>query len=510
MRLTKLVKPVVIAAAILITVIFVVTDSRNRNGNVPFNGYMKVDGERLNVYESEEHYYAFLPSYVSVDDVKYYGVPKDVRDNLEMMCSSSVATIYIDTSSGNLDSIYADKEYSEPSSVRVVTSQGEKDYTGTATLSGRGNYSWSNWDKKSFSLKLEHKGDILGLGNGKKYALIANASDATLLRNDIGRYIESELGVPYAHRGVYVDLYINGDYMGNYYLADKPDIGEDRIDITDMEETMDRMYGDVNVESMDVYETPLLKGWNLPSDVDDITGGYLLEQEFSERYELEYSSIGSGATTDGGEHFVVVSPKYCTKSQINYLSDYLNKLEKVIMTEDSDRLQDCIDVESFACRYLAEEMMKNNDSGISSDYFYKDSDDVDGRLYAAPGWDYDMSLGNYLDWMNYYTQDGTGLTYLHAYDTASEWWPQLYNHKDFRERVIVLYNECGDDIYAKIAGEYMDDMCTLLEASAAMDYVRWKYMYEADGVTNRGEEYEKLINFVNERRQYLSGVWNIE
>ena len=162
------------------------------------------------------------------------------------------------------------------------------------------------------------------MGSGKDYALIANASDATLVRNDIARKLEVAVGIPYATTGRFADLYINGDYMGNYYLCASIEVGEERINITDMDKAQSKVFSRLNKDAFSVYETPEMKGWNLPEVVSDVTGGYLVEREFVDRYNLEYGEINNGFVTDNEEHYIVIAPRYCTADEINYITQFFN------------------------------------------------------------------------------------------------------------------------------------------------------------------------------------------
>ena len=90
-----------------------------------------------------------------------------------------------------------------------------------------------------------------------------------------------------------------------------------------------------------------------------------------------------------------------------------------------------IDRNSFVKKYLVEEVSKNYDAGVSSSFYYKDKDVNGGRLCAAPGWDYDMSLGNYVEWMEEFSADPTGISELAFHTYASPWYTALYQKEDF-------------------------------------------------------------------------------
>ena len=507
----RLIKTVIILAAIL-TVGLMVTDDINSRGESELDYvYVRADNEIINIFKSSDAlYYLFLPSYIDEDDAEYSNAAKDL--NINVLKSESLDTVFINTQSGSLDDIYADKEYSETAKIRIYSPIGELLYDGgIKSFKGRGNYSWNNWDKKPFSLTLSKDGDrLLDLGSGGKYALIANASDATFLRNEIGRSLDVAAGVEFSHTGRFVDLYINGDYMGNYYLADTPDIGSDRIDVTDAQTEIKKIYQNTNMDSLEYVITDNYKGIAASVNPDEMTGGYLLEREFEGRYKLEYDRTPSSLITRKGESFFVRSPKYCSTEQMEYLSNYMNTIESAIY-DDSDEYTGLLDIESFAKRYLVEEVMKNYDAGVSSAYFYKDSDEVDSRLKAAPGWDYDMSLGNYLDWMEYYNEGASQLTYLAVASSHSDWWKELYSHDDFEAMVKKYYADCVSEYLNTLTESKIDEYQKKLSSSAAMDAIRWKDMYDSNGYNPTDKaEFDKLKDFILARHDYLDSVWITE
>ncbi|MBQ8030288.1 MAG: CotH kinase family protein, partial [Butyrivibrio sp.] len=331
----------------------------------------------------------------------------------------------------------------------------------------------------------------------------ANASDATLIRNAIARDLEEAVGVPFAGSGRFVDLYINGDYMGNYYLCPSIEIGTDRVNITDIDISQSKILAKLNSDALIPYETPQVKGWNIPDGTSDITGGYLVEREFGDRYKLEYGEIKNGFITSNDEHFIVTSPQYCSVNEINYISEFFEQAEKEILGQEP--LGNIVDIDSFAKRYLVEEVIKNYDGGVSSCYYYKDSDLVDGKLYAGPGWDFDMSLGNYLDWMEYHDEDATGITKLYLSEHSSIYYKKLAQNEDFIGAVKGYYNSTARPFMEYLVEEGIDAYEKELMASAKMDSIRWKDMYAENGyAAGDPKEYEDLKAFIRQRIEFLN------
>ena len=440
-----------------------------------------LDDEIINAWEGEDAYYLFLPSYAETEKIillsystefeilepeamvmrggTLAGLPFNTmlacksaatkeEFSLCLMKSANLPTIYLESDSGTLDAVWADKEVEENGKMQILDTDGTLLYKGGLKgIKCRGNYSFAHFQKKSMTLTLKEEMSLLGLGSSEKYSLVANASDPTLVRNEIARKMEAALETEYTNDGKFVDLYANGDYLGTYYLCETMEIGNERIQITDMEAGMELLYQKANYESFEMYETEDKKAKQMDVNPADITGGYLVEREYEKRYKEEYAFNPSSFRTQGGEYFVVKSPLYCSDEQIDYIKDYFDKAETAMLAKDGIHPQTglaydaYIDVDSFVKKYLVEEVTKNYDGGVSSSYFYKDSDLLDGRIKAAPIWDCDMSMGSYLDWMAYFCEDPTGLTKLDLHNESSFWYETLYEKEEVYDKICTYYAE---------------------------------------------------------------------
>ena len=72
------------------------------------------------------------------------------------------------------------------------------------------------------------------MGKSKHWVLLSNAMDSSLLRNRVMAGIGRAFGMSFTPKMLSVDLYINGEYMGNYVLGhqiriEKASVGIDEI-----------------------------------------------------------------------------------------------------------------------------------------------------------------------------------------------------------------------------------------------------------------------------------------
>ena len=434
---------------------------------------------------------------------------------LHIMQSAGLPTLYIETASGTMTNIQADQEYEEAATMSLYDAGGAAVFADAIDyIEGRGNNSWDRYEKKPYQLRLKEDAELLNMGAARKWLLIANASDDTLLRNAITRQMAAELEMPQSEDGQFVDLYLNGEYAGNYYLCEKVEVGENRLNITDLEQaTIDCNKGD-DLSIFDVYEDETKKARIIPNNPEDITGGYLIEREFEGRFQAQYEEYGSSFLTEDGEHFEVSSPEYCSVEQITYIQNLVQEAEKAILAEDGINADtgkaytEYIDVDSFVKKYLIEEVSMNYDGGVTSSYFYKDSDSVSSLLYAGPAWDYDVTFGNYVNWLGVTQINPRSLTRLSSHQDATSWFYALCQKEAFQELVKVYYAESISPLLERWIGGELDATKESIQASADMDYARWKRAYQVNSYyAEREDSYRWLKTFISERKDFLDEVY---
>ena len=157
-----------------------------------------------------------------------------------------------------------------------------------------------------------------------------------------------------------------------------------------------------------------------------------------------------------------------------------------------------------------EEVSKNYDAGVSSSYFYKDSDLNGGKLCAGPGWDYDMSLGNYVEWMEEFSGDPTGISQLAYHTYASSWYTELYKKAEFYELIEDYYWKSVEPFLQELLDEGIDFYQEELEASAKMNEIRWQEeLIENPYYRNREQTFKELKEFIAARKAYLDEAWKL-
>ena len=357
-------------------------------------GYVMIGGKQVFSGETIE-----LPS---AGEMLVIGFADGVEQRVEIKKSANIPAMFINTASGSMETIDADKANKEAGQMQIICADGTVDYQGKLKhIKGRGNATWL-CPKKPYNIKLEKSADILGMGKSKGWCLLANYMDASMLRNTVIYNLADETGIPFTMACKPVDFYANGEYLGNYLVTEKVGIESNRVDITDLGKATEGVNApDMELEDYPAKEVSNTDGssrkWReIPNDPEDITGGYLIELERPDRYEGE----ACGFVTTREQPVTLKDPEFISKAQVDYIAEFYQDMEDAIYSETGynskgKHFTDYIDEASIAKMYLIQEFSMNIDSGITSFYLYKDSDLTgDGKLHMAPVWDFDMALGS--------------------------------------------------------------------------------------------------------------------
>ncbi|MBQ8572577.1 MAG: CotH kinase family protein, partial [Ruminococcus sp.] len=253
-------------------------------------------------------------------------------------------------------------------------------------IKGRGNSTW-NLSKKPFNITFNKNIEIDGM-KGKKWSLLANAQDPSLLRNRLVYDLANEVNMTYACDSRFVDWFVNGDYKGSYQLTQKIEMGKNTV-MPDLEEP----------EVEDITEddgtiTPYPK-----ADFD-----FILELDTKENAE---SSGDRGFTTAKGQWMTFKTPDDPADEQYNFMVEKYQAVETALYGGDIAELEKLVNLDDFARAYLINEVAKNLDAGVTSCYFTYNSET--GMFTTAPVWDYDNALGNSVSISGRHDADGNML-----------------------------------------------------------------------------------------------------
>lgn len=425
------------------------------------------------------------------------------KQEMVIMHSAGLPAVFLETDSGSLNQLNADKNYAEKGRIVLFDAAGNVVCADKLDrISGRGNSTWA-YPKKSYGIRLKSRADLFDMGSADKWILLSNVEDRTYIRNKITYDMGVAAGMTGSPQSQYIDLYVNHRYHGMYQLCEKVEIDPERVPITDLEAENENLNRDI--ENCGRFGTERKKGVVLPAEPRDLTGGYLLERDVVEKFNEEVSGFYTETLKD---LYTIKEPAYASEAQVDYISGLVNALELAVVSEDGVNPEsgmhysEYIDMRSFAQKYIVEELTKNNGGGATSSFFYKPEDEVSRKLFAGPVWDYDKAYAN-LTGINESTDD---LCYLmqRGTDPTTLFW-HLNEHPDFRRMVSSCYGEFFADYMQTIQEEKIDEYIAEIDASKDMDLIRWKEIY-GESVDYEGEV-QRIRDFLSARKPFLDEVW---
>lgn len=471
------------------------------NENLLLSVQIETDNQREKIkvwLDEEKNAYVFLPGYIKLEtasiiaetdvwidgryvrdgilcdefeldvpyELTYNAWGKERKHKLTFLQSADVATVYIDTRSGDMDYINAKKGNEESGTIRIYTAESGLDYSGNIEkINGRGNSTWDAYDKKPYTIKISKEADLLGMGAAQRWVLLANAVDASNMRNKTVYDFADEIGLDYAPDAQWVDLYINSEYRGLYLLTERIEIHPERVNISAAE-------------------------------------GIVVSRDVESELKKKQSAY---IKTQYGNAYRIHEPDIVNSDVEAFVEEKLNSVEALILSDASatggKSLSDMIDMDSWARKFLIDDIFSNPDSGLKSDYFYFDFEGDEIKVFSGPVWDYDVAIGNKVVWQfkesqvfvanrrNAFAEDDDLLNYtLYMTDEFYNYLLQVYQN--------VFLPKLEETLMSKI-----DDYACHISHASVMNQIRWKV--EVDLWT----EVINMKKFINERMSLLSNIW---
>lgn len=282
---------------------------------------------------------------------------------------------------------------------------------GTALFRYRGNS--SRWFAKgSFRLRTVEEDDplttrrlrLLGMKEGKEWALHGPFLDKTLMRNYMCMNLSAEVMGAWVPDTRFCEVILDGEYQGVYLLMETIDVDENRLDL--------RVYtpGDPVLSYLVRIEP-----YTNPGRVLDNFSLYSYRMEPGRHLELLYPGVTNQ-----------------TRQVREYVQADYNEAERMLysveMLDGSGRWQQELDMESFVNYYILMEFFGINDTFGASTYFYRD---VRGKLAIGPVWDYNNAFDNFL----------RPIDSREFLLSQRGWYAKLMQDEDFVERVISRYRQ---------------------------------------------------------------------
>lgn len=341
-------------------------------------------------------------------------------------------------------------------------------------IRGRGNSTWS-WEKKPYKLKFPEKTSVLGLTEAKKWILLANYADYSLMRNyvafETAKVLSPELS-PFSQFPV--NLFVNGEYLGIYSIGEDHEVKDGRIRLAS--------------DSGEADTSFLLEIGG--KDTEDITGVTAFSTELVRFCSIEYPE-----------------EKSLTQAQADFIIDYCLKADAAVKALDG--YEDYLDVDSLIDWFITHELFYNLESCFRRSCFL--TKEPGGKLKMGPLWDFDLAMGNlYNDFGNY--RNWMCLSQKYGY-IEDNWFTYLLKDEAFRSRLKARWDAIKDDLLLT-ALSAVDRMGETLTPHAVYNFARWELLGTRavppqplliTELVTYGDNVRYLRDFIENRWQWLDG-----
>ncbi len=341
--------------------------------------------------------------------------------------------------------------------VSIVTILGPNGYclTDSATTRLRGNASMT-FPKKPYRIKFNSKQKPLdATAKAKKWTLINNYGDKTLMRNLLAFELSRQLGLPYTPYGRSVDVILNGEYKGCYQLCDQIEVAKGRVD--------------------------------LPS----ADGSYLIEVDAYADQEAPIAWFRS----NGGNPVTIKYPDddEITQVQHNDIQQLFNQME--------GNKKNKLDLNTFLSHFLVGEISGNTDTYWSTYMTKQASDD---HFYVGPVWDFDLAFEN--DNRTYPINNKSDYIYRSGGSCAGNmrtFVSSLINDATVNAQLKSIYAEARNHgLTPAHMTAFIDSLALELEASQRLNFMRWDILNSYVHMNPR--TYGSYQGEVNNVKNYLT------
>jgi hypothetical protein len=388
----------------------------------------------------------------------------------ELTYSGTLPVFYINTEGGqdivSKDNYINASCYVDALGIEGYESLGSETSPVFLQIRGRGNWTWTSFDKKPYRIKFSEKVSILGLTKNKHFVLLAHADDAVgFLKNTVGFELSRLMKMEWTPEQRPVEVVLNGEYIGLYFLTENIRVDKNRVNIT---------------EQKDEETNPEL-----------ITGGWLVEIDNYE--DSNHISVDVSGTNLTSLRITYHSPEILSDIQRDYLVSQFNSIINEIYIADKSATgwEELIDIESLVRYYVLSEAIDHIEAFQGSCYIYKDLNEKHWKF--GPVWDFGHAFNGFHSKQKY------------IYDYPA--WDhciieEIAKFPHFQDYVKKIWREFCLDIYPKM-DLFIDDFARQIGVAAKYDAARWPQYGNAD----EQAAVELVKQRFNEKIQWLSTQW---
>lgn len=332
-------------------------------------------------------------------------------------------------------------------------------------IRGRGNWTWTGFDKKPYKIRLDESHRVLGMPQGKHWALLAAADDNLgFLRNTVGYILSEHMGLRWTPHQEPVELVLNGEYKGLYFLTETVRIQTHRINISEQPKDC--------------------------TDPDSIRGGWLLEID-------NYSAENQLRIREGNGQEIMITihnPDTLNDTQLEYINAEIATLNEAFYKSTSAHWQQMVDLDELAKFYLVQEITEDTESFHGSCYFYRDMGDS-AKWYFGPVWDFGNSFWRHQE------------RFVYENPSFPQYWiGQIATFAAFQQRVQEYWYEFLTTHYSDVQNDILA-FKNKVQSAAVKDADCWKRSSNVRTNRDMNSAYNQYMDNLTWRVNWLRSQW---
>ncbi|MCQ2053806.1 MAG: CotH kinase family protein [Fibrobacter sp.] len=343
------------------------------------------------------------------------------------------------------NAVVVDRETKVPATMILLDESKSVFVEKKLTIKGRGNSSWTSMPKKSYKLEFNNMESFFGFPKNRDWALIANYADKTLMRNYLVYNLSATLAMPYSPRCEFVEVFLNGEYLGVYLLTETVKVAKNRVNIPENEKS------------------------------------FLVEVDGKSREgEVNISSKMN-------KHFTIHSPKKPSERVLDLFIGHINEFEDYLKDDQQSKeniFDDWIDRDTYLAYYWIQEFSKNNDASFFTSVYFTWVDG--GKIMMGPVWDFDLAFGNYTRQERQKPEN--------FYIRNSYWNSYLFNDEGFASET-KKYWENNRNVLLSVV-DSIEPVKQRLKLAAANNFKKWNILNLTDGdvLIQRYNSYDDAVD----------------
>lgn len=312
------------------------------------------------------------------------------------------------------------------------------DFEDSVQIKGRGNTTWG-YSKKPYRLKFAEKVKPFGLTKGKSWVLLANAQRGALMANAIAMKAGQLIGTKYTNHIIPVELYMNGEYMGNYMFTEKVGIANNSVDID-----------------------------------EDL--GYLLELDdyYDETYKFKSSNYNLPVNIK--EPDLTEYADSVAQEKFDAIQNDFNSFESKLYSGGAFSIENYIDVDAFARFMLTNDIVLNQElCHPKSTYLWKeDLSSTNSKIIFGPLWDFDWAFG-YESTAAYCYAPATSSVFKSSMSEKAgyKFFSDMRSNNTVKQHYYNVWKEFIEKKHIQELIEYLDDYYEFAHKSFEHNYEIW-------------------------------------